>query len=80
MNRDNNTYDENKVAKRREEKILNFLVEIDKIHAENDGKITFDEVKLRIVISINLNLWNILNKLKLIRKFLSKFKEKFWHS
>ncbi len=74
---DSNMKDNNTV-KSREEKILNFLLEIDRIHEENNGEFTFDELKLRIAISINLNLWSILNKLKLIRKFLSKFKDKFW--
>lgn len=62
----------------RADKVLDILIEIDRVHKENDGKLTIDEIKLRLAIKINLNLWSISNKLKSLHKFLRNFIKKFF--
>ncbi len=53
-------------------RIIEILVEIDRIHRENEGKLTVKEVKLRVIVRINLSVWNVFTKIKTLRKYLSR--------
>lgn len=57
----------------RSDKILQLVVKIDKIHKENDGKMTIDEIKLRIEVRINLKLWSIENTFKSLWEKVYRF-------
>lgn len=58
---------------RKADKIIQLVVKIDKIHKENCGKMTIDELKLRIEVRINLELWSAQNTLKNLLKHIHRF-------
>ena len=67
-------------ANNRSGNIIDFLVEIDRIHTENDGKLTVEEIKLRIAVKISIDLWSISNKLMKLRNFLCELIKKIFHA
>lgn len=67
---------QNKKIEERKKRIIEILVEIDRIHKENDGRLTIDELKLRVIVEINLDFWSLSNKLKALQAFLSRLRSK----
>ena len=76
----NNTRNGSPPANNRSGNIIDFLVEIDRIHTENDGKLTVEEIKLRIAVKISIDLWSISNKLMKLRNFLCELIKKIFHA
>lgn len=54
------------------DKIIELILEGDRIHAENHGKVTVDEIRVRMIIRVNLNIMALSNKFLALKKFICK--------
>lgn len=54
------------------DQLLELVVELDRVHTENRGRISVDEMRLRVIIRISLNIKALANKIKAIKKFIYK--------
>lgn len=54
------------------DKIIELILEGDRIHTENDGVVTIDEIRVRMIIRVNLNIMALSNKLLALKKFVCK--------
>lgn len=59
-----------KSRKSRKDKIVELIVQVDKIHTENHGRVTADEIRLRVMIRVNLNVMSLTNKFTALKKFV----------